>query len=277
MLAQTDVCSECKLHKRAMVQLYVDKIIEFGEDNYLDRREEEELRQLKRRLGLTDKDLKVAERRLENLRRLTKQAKIKKYEDKLREVGADGYLDSNEEAELDQLVKRFKLTKKEISHTIADLINLKKLTAIQDGNLTVINADINLMKNETCYYEIPAELTEAKPLAEEVKISIKITKDLSYQVGGLKEKKIIGALEKVVDRGTLYLTNKRVIFVGGKVNATYSLSKIVRINKFPNAIQFLKDKENKPKCFILKDGFAAEEIIMIFFKLVSQRRGWNYV
>jgi len=32
-----------------------------------------------------------------------------------------------------------------------------------------------------------------------------------------------------------------------------------------------------PKCFILKDDFAVDEIIMTYFELISERRGWSQI
>ena len=271
--ADTDICPECRQAKKEKVQQYVDKVVEFGEDNYLDHHEEEELGQMRRRLGLKKEDLKSVERKLENLRQLTKQANIKKFEDRLREVGADGYLDSEEDAELCRLVERFGLTHNEISHTLQDLISLKKLTAIQDGNLTIIGVDINLMEKEACYYEIPAKLMEGKPPTENKEVSIQVTKDVCYQVGGFKGKMITAAIKEIADRGSLYLTNKRIVFVGGKKNVTYPLSKIISLNKYANAIQFLKEKEDKPKYFIFENKYAVDEILMTYFELISERRG----
>lgn len=96
-------CPECKNAKKEKVKYYIFKLNGLGSDNYLNLQEEQSLVALQRRLGLTDEDIKEAQRTLTNLRQLTKKADIAKYEEKLRQVGEDGYLLPQEELELNTL------------------------------------------------------------------------------------------------------------------------------------------------------------------------------
>lgn len=267
-------CPECKRDRKEKIQKYVDKLIEFGKDKYLDKNEEKELLELQNSLELNDDDLQLAKRRLENLRQLTKQANIKMYEDKLRQAGADSYLDSEEDAELSQLIDFFGLTSQDISHTMADLVGLKRLSAIQDGKLPILDADILLRKKEVCHYEIPTSLIEEKSRTKFVGgsqgVSIRIAKGVSYRVGGFKGERIVETFNETTDSGSLYITNKRVIFVGGKKNVTYPINKIINISKYSDAIHFQKENEKKPKYFLINDQFAIDEIGLIINHLVSE-------
>jgi len=214
------LCPDCRKIKREKIQQYINKIKEFGVDRYLDRQEERELQELRNSLGLDNEDLKEADRMLNNLRRLTKQTDIARYEDKLREVGEDEYLDPQEEKELEELRKSLSLSEKDISHTLGELIRLKRLTAIKDGQLPILESDIILKKKEVCHYEVPAKLVEEKTRTRYVGgsrgVSFRIAKGVYYRVGGFRGERIKETFKEITDEGTLYVTNKRVLFVGTK-------------------------------------------------------------
>lgn len=97
-------------------------------------------------LGLTAEDLQEAQRKLTNLHRLTRNADIARYEEKLGQVGEDGYLSPQEESELNELKKQLNLADDDISHTYGKLTRLKRLSAIKDGNLPVLAAEFFLKK-----------------------------------------------------------------------------------------------------------------------------------
>jgi len=151
------LCPACKNIKKEKVEKFISRLNEFGLDRYLDSQEEQELVELQQSLGLTAEDLREAQRKLINLRRLTRNADIARYEEKLVQVGEDGYLSPQEESELNELKEQLDLADDEISYTYGKLTRLKRLTAIKDGNLPVLAADILLKKGEQCHYEISTE------------------------------------------------------------------------------------------------------------------------
>jgi len=75
--------------------------------------------------------------------------------------------------------------------------------------------------------------------------------------------------EQVTDRGTLYITNKRVVFTGTKKNVTYPQNKIVNFVKYRGAVQFQKENEARPKYFLIDDQDSIDEIGLILARLVS--------
>lgn len=267
------LCPACKNIKKERVEQFISRLNEFGLDRYLDSQEEQELVKLQQSLGLTDEDLREAQRKLTNLRRLTRNADITKYEEKLGQVGEDGYLSPQEESELDELREQLDLADDEISHTYGKLTRLKHLTAIKDGHLPVLAADILLKKGEKCHYEISTDLIEEKSRTRYVGgsqgVSFRIAKGVYYRVGGFKGERIVDTFKETTDSGTLYITNKRVVFVGAKKNVTYQLNKVVNFTKYPDALQFQKENESKPKYFLIKNQDTIDEIGLILSQIVS--------
>lgn len=274
MLGSSDLCASCKQRKKEAIRAYVAQLREFGVDRYLSREEERSLTALQQQLGLDRDDLKEADREIENLRRLTKLADIAAYEQKLVAVSADQYLDQSEEQELENLQTRLALTQADIAHNSSELMRLRRFSAIADGRFPILEPDIILQKKEVCHYEIPSglveETTKTRYVGGSRGVSFRIAKGVYYRVGNFKGERVTERFKQMTDSGTLYVTNKRVIFVGAKKNITYPFNKIINITKFDDAIQFQKENETKPKYFLIKDQSAIDEIGLLVTRVASQ-------
>lgn len=51
---------------------------------------------------------------------------------------------------------------------------------------------------------------------------------------------------RLLDSGTLYLTNKRIIFLGHKKNSNIKLDKILSVTPYSNGIEVVKDAGRNP-------------------------------
>lgn len=133
--------------------------------------------------------------------------------------------------------------------------------------------DILLKEGEHCHYEIPCDLIEERSRTKYVGgtqgVSFRITKGVYYRVGGFKGERIVDTFKETTDSGTLYITNKRVIFVGAKKNVTYTLNKIVNFTKYSDAVRFQKENESRPKYFLIKDQDSIDEIGLILYQIIS--------
>ncbi len=267
------LCPECKEALRKKVEQYMEKLRELGSDCYLTPAEEWQLAVLQQNLGLSGEDLKEAQRMLANLRRSTKETNLAAYREKLRRAAEDDYLTPEEEAELSALQKELGLTDEDLAPTRAQLERLKRFTAIKNGQLPVLEADILLRKGELCHFEAPCELVEEVTRTRYVGgsqgVSIRIAKGVYYRVGGFKGQPVEETHKQVTDRGTLYITNKRIIFVGAKKNVTYPLNSIVNFVKYRDAVQFQKENESRPRYFLIRDPYSIDEIGLILTRLAG--------
>ncbi|MCL6559107.1 MAG: hypothetical protein K6U74_09965 [Firmicutes bacterium] len=75
--------------------------------------------------------------------------------------------------------------------------------------------------------------------------------------------------EQVTDSGTLYITNKRVVFTETKKNVTYPLDKIVNFVKCRDAVQSQEENKDRPKYFLVKEQDSIDEIGLILPRLIS--------
>lgn len=258
------LCPECRARKEEKLNIYIKKIYEFGEDMYLTKEEEKALLELKASLGLSDEDMKKAEKVLNELRKFTKEANILYYKNKLLEFSKDEELTKCEELKLKEIAKELNLTEMDISFTMPYYYHIKFITEIRKGILPQLTTDIILKRGEVCHYEVICglieERTKTRYEGKSNGISIRLTKGVYYRIGKNKGEKIIDTYSTVTDKGYLYITNKRVIFVGGKKNVTYPINKIVNFTCYKNGIQFQKENESRYKFFRFNNEYAVDEI-----------------
>jgi len=267
------LCPSCKQIKGDQINQYINKLKEFGIDNYLESSEITELNDLQMKLELSKEDLEDAYDMINNLLINTKMADIQRYEQKLVELGEDGELSKEDEAALDAIKQDFDLSEDDIKHTYGYLCHLKKLTAINNGNLPVLNTDLLMKKGEVCHYEINTKLIEEKTKTSFVGgsqgFSIRIAKGVTYRTGGYKGERVEDVYREITDTGTLYITNKRILFIGANKNVSYTLKSISNYVKYSDGIQFQKENDTSPKLFIIDNTDCNDEIGLIVFKLIS--------
>lgn len=125
------------------------------------------------------------------------------------------------------------------------------ITDIENESLQPVSVKINLQKGETCYYEGISGWLEHKSITKSVNYrgpsySFKITKGLRYRVGNIKLQKISEDKIVEVDRGTLFITNKRIIFMGAKKNITINYNHILSIVPYNDGFGIEKDAGKSP-------------------------------
>src|SRR5690606_6125721 len=96
--------------------------------------------------------------------------------------------------------------------------------------------------NERCYFKTPAEWHELRTITKRINYGgpsarIKIMKGLSYRVGSMKVERVTKETMQQLDTGTLYVTNKRLIFTGNKKTSNIKLEKILSVIPYSNGIE----------------------------------------
>lgn len=100
-------------------------------------------------------------------------------------------------------------------------------------NLVIQNPDINLQKDEVCFYSGPAQAYHKKNVVtgysgRSAGVSVRVAKGISVHTGGSGGKSIRG---DVVEKypGRFYLTNKRLILLSEKYGFTVPIPKILQM------------------------------------------------
>ena len=128
---------------------------------------------------------------------------------------------------------------------------------IENGEIPPLNVDLNLHKNEVCYFKTLTSLHEQRTITKRINYggpsySIKIMRGLYYRTGSYNVKKVQEEQLVMLDNGYLYLTNKRLLFIGNKKNSTIRLNRILAFTPYTNGLEIVKDSGRNP--FFLIDG-----------------------
>ncbi|MBE8726196.1 hypothetical protein [Flavobacterium hungaricum] len=146
--------------------------------------------------------------------------------------------------------------------------NLKLYWKIENLDLQTIEADILIQKSETCYFRANSvKWYEFKSLRQKPTNYIsnfKVLKEFYLNLnsqGANNNNPYI----KYVDSGSLYLTNKRIIFIGRNKNINIRFEKILRLTPQLDGIEVEKDTI---KSAFIQLTNKADEFSLILNKLI---------
>ncbi len=133
----------------------------------------------------------------------------------------------------------------------AKLERMKLYWLIENSELPVQEVDINLQKNEHCYFTIPADWLEMRTVTHRVNYAgpsyrIRIVKGFYYRAGSVSAQRITSDELRHIDSGTLYITNKRMIFDGSKKNTNILWKKVLSITPYSDGVGIEKDSGRSP-------------------------------
>lgn len=132
---------------------------------------------------------------------------------------------------------------------------------------SVITTQINLQKNEFAVLSTQSTCHEYKSerISTGAGTRIKVG-GMPVYLGGTKSRSVDKLRE--ASTGTLYLTNKRLIFIGTPKNHTFTLGEILSIENGIDHIIVTSQKRQKPLVFSVSNGFNWH----IYFGALAQ---WN--
>lgn len=119
---------------------------------------------------------------------------------------------------------------------------------MENLDLPVIETDITIQKSEICHLKIPGvnwyELRSARSNTSSGYSPIaKSTKGFYLKSGNnITSSEIL----KLIDTGTLYLTNKRIIFAGSKKTSNIKTDKILELTPYTDGVEIRKETGKSP-------------------------------
>ena len=107
------------------------------------------------------------------------------------------------------------------------------------------------MKNELCYFQTEVKFYEYRKVTRRIRyggpaVRIKIVKGLYWRAADYGVQVISDDVLMLIDSGNLFLTNKRMIFMGAKGNKVTKLNNILDFNPYSNGIEIQKASGKSP-------------------------------
>jgi len=250
-----------ELHNKLGGEIYKKAYDKAICDGKIETYEEEFINKLQKGLRLPDD---IAVKISDDCRKSFMQIQVDK-------ITKDGKISPDEWNELAMIAKNLnvKISFSEASNATFERMKLNWL--IENGELPIRQVNINLQKNEQCYYSTSIDWLELRRVTKRVNYSgptfrVKIAKGFYYRVGSVKPQRITSDELQVIDRGTVYITNKRIIFCGGCKNSTISLGKILSISPYSDGVGIEKDSGKSP---IFRVSYDADILAMIIARVIK--------
>ena len=138
------------------------------------------------------------------------------------------------------------------SRTKENLDRYRLYWTIENGELPIYqNPPINIQKSENLYFMASVSWKEQRRVTKRINYGgptarIKIAKGVYYRMGSISAKSVSEDVWQVIDSRNIYLTNKRLIFMGSRGNKTIRLNKILDVAPYKNGIDIQKDAGKSP-------------------------------
>lgn len=134
------------------------------------------------------------------------------------------------------------------------------------------DVEIMLKPGEIIYHGVSAILKKEKTRTEKIgysgpSVSFKICKGVRYRVGSMNVQSKKVAYIDSIDQGVLYLTNKRIAYIGPKKNFSYTYDKIMKVEMSDVGLVIHKENLANPQIVELNDY---ELVLVILSKIFNQ-------
>jgi len=234
--------SVTELHTRLGKDIFKTAFENAIADGRLTQQKEDDLDGLAQRIGIPDT---VSSQISENVRKTY----ISNY---VGSIISDERYSPDEEKELSEIARSLKVDLSFDKDLRWKLDKLKVYWQIENLPLPVISPGIILQKTETCHMQINnVGWHELRVVTQRVgytgySSSIKIAKGFYLRTGSYRPRSYKTEQMKLIDSGTLYLTNKRIIFAGRLKNSNIRLEKIIGFSPYSDGVEVQKDTGKSP-------------------------------
>jgi AraC-like DNA-binding protein len=127
----------------------------------------------------------------------------------------------------------------------------RRLWHIDNGELESIPVDITLFKGERCYLEAFASWYELRTRTTSISyggpvVSIRIAKGIRYRLGNVTPIRHTKEELTLIDSGSVYITDRRVIFMGSKRNSTLRFTSLLGFTPYTDGVELEKSTGRSP-------------------------------
>jgi hypothetical protein len=164
---------------------------------------------------------------------------------------SDERLSPSEIEEIEAIGKSLNVNISIDDKTLAILDRYKLYWVIENGEIPSIDTDLNLQQGEVCYFKANAQWYEYRSITKRINYGgpiarIRIMKGLYYRVGSISVNRITSDELKLINSGELYLTNKRLIFIGTDKNSSIKIDKILSFSPYIDGVEINKETGKSP-------------------------------
>ncbi len=251
--------SEIRQVLRAKTQwIFNEEVKKSVADGKLDENEKENLERLK-------KNLLISNETADSILEKESKAILTKFID-----GAisDERLSDKEESRINEIAQNLNIEINHSDKTRAQLDKFKLYWQIENGDIPTLISPINIQKSENLHFQTQVKWLEQRTITKRIDYGgptarIRLAKGVYYRIGSIQAKRVTEDVWKTIDMGTLYLTNKRLIFMGNKGNKTIRIDKVLDFKPFKDGVDLQKETGKSP-------FLEFERNVDIFFMMLAK-------
>jgi len=231
-----------KKRRKGLIQLY-QEYLSFCFEGGVGDAEVAELSHLESLFGLDEKAVRKARKEC--------------WDGYMDRIIADERIDAEEYGRLNLAMEHLGL---EVPRKMKDqLLRYRAYWEIENLDLPVIEAPINLQRKEVCHFIHTVDWHEHRAVSRRVSYGgptarVKLAKGVYWRVGNVGVKSVSSEVLKHIDSGTISLTNKRLIFMGSHRTTSIRLSRILDFQPYKNGVEIRKDKGRNPFLALKKNA-----------------------
>jgi hypothetical protein len=230
-----------QIYEKVGSSVYSRAVSKVAEDAHISEEERKFLKSLAIDLELPEK--------VSNTVYWTEAKKI--LEGKANEFLADGLLEPEEEHELAALARALGDDNTLDGALRYRLNRCRMMWMVKHGTLPTISPDISLSHREECYMQRSVDWYEMRRLRLGVayagpSLRLRIAKGVYWNMGTFARAPITTDQLQKIDSGTVYITNRRLLFDGALKNAAIKLDKIINISPYTDGVGIEKDAGKSP-------------------------------
>ncbi len=186
---------------------------------------------------------------------------------KLHDVFEDNKVSPYEDESLKTLAHELGLDVNLSEETHGSIDKMRRYWKLEYGEIEGIAINIHLHNGEICYYSLASvNWYEWRAAVRRINYAgpagrINLFKGLDFKIGSVGLDVVHEDEMKLIETGSLYVTNKRIIFVGSKKSTTIGLSRILAVKPFLEGVEIIKDGGKTP--FIAFDTDPLELSIIV--------------
>jgi hypothetical protein len=239
--------------------IYKSSFQEVVSDGKISKKEEAFLNKL-------ESDLNLPKQLVDKISEETRKTAIQNY---IIEITSDRRISPEEESELKKLAKNLDVQINADATSTLQFKKLKQYWALENLDLISIETEIALQKSEICYLEIPfvnwyehrARQTYHYGAYVVEKNTMNFYLDSNSKPCNLNQLSLI-------EKGSLYITNKRVIFLGQEKNSNIKFGKILNIKPYKDGIEIIKETGKNP---VIQVRDNADILCLILQRLMKEQ------
>ena len=220
------------LYEEVVVALYEKTLQDMLQDHQLDEEEKTTLRKLREALQIPDECIE--------------KAHTAAYRDTLHGLIAgfveDERISDEEVQEMETLVASLGI-KADISEpTFAQLSRYRLYWQIENNPLPALAVDIRLQRGESCHFAVPCTWQEYKTVTRGVGfggpvLQFKVVRGMYWRRGHYQINRVRADVLRTIDEGEVYITTKRILFVGKKNTRSLRMAQIVDFEPHQNGVE----------------------------------------